>query len=255
MDHVTRRAFSTLAIRRSCAACIWMSGRIGALARAVQACGAVTSLDMAQPDPDAEAGRVDWLRLLQVYAARRHLHPKPGRDALHDRPPTLRGASRPARHAESTVNSCTPSPTGCWRWVRLSSRSNWAARVFTYARPTTPTGWLRWAGWRSTHWCGTGANCWRLFRATVVGTTGSGDCTITRACWPHCCTTRTRWVCSSWRWASQACSVGKAPTPPAACRRRTLCGARIAGGWTHHPLTVSLAGWHNDGGPVWFGPG
>ena len=35
------------------------------LLRAVQACGVVTSLDMAQPDPDAEAGRVDWLRLLQ----------------------------------------------------------------------------------------------------------------------------------------------------------------------------------------------
>ena len=154
------------------------------LGRAKKA-GPTTSLDMAEPDAASEAGRVDWPALLRQVLPHVDLFVPSVQEILFmtDRPSWKKITQKHgAIHIARDVD---------WALLRkLSERLlNWGAAVVmiklgdqgAYLRTTgDPKRLLRMGHCRPTD-----ANAWLgrelvapCFRAKVVGTTGSGDCTI-----------------------------------------------------------------------------
>ncbi len=223
------------------------------LLRAVQACGVVTSLDMAQPDPDAEAGRVDWLRLLQNVLPHVDIFTPSLDETLYmiDRPRFAAQQAGPQRPIEGellhAVSDQLLAMGAAVVALKLGDQGLYlrttgdAGRLGSLDRlALDPHVWLR----RELL-----APC---FRAAVVGTTGSGDCTIAGmlAALLHGLDPMEVLIMAL---GVGGCSV-ESPDATSGVPAWDTVRARIAGGWTHRPLTVSLAGWRNDGGPVWFGP-
>ena len=223
------------------------------LLRAVQACGVVTSLDMAQPDPDAEAGRVDWLRLLQNVLPHVDIFTPSLDETLYmiDRPRFAAQQAGPQRPIEGellhAVSDQLLAMGAAVVALKLGDQG-------LYLRTTGDAGRLGsldrlaldphvWLGRELLAPC---------FRAAVVGTTGSGDCTIAGmlAALLHGLDPMEVLIMAL---GVGGCSV-ESPDATSGVPPWDVVRTRIAGGWPHHPLTVSLAGWRNDGGPVWFGP-
>ena len=149
------------------------------LLRAVQACGVVTSLDMAQPDPDAEAGRVDWLRLLQNVLPHVDIFTPSLDETLYmiDRPRFAAQQASPQRQIDGellhVVSDQLLAMGAAIVALKLGDQG-------LYLRTTGDAGRLAALDRLALDplvWCGREllAPC---FRAAVAGTTGSGDCTI-----------------------------------------------------------------------------
>lgn len=223
------------------------------LLRVVQACGVVTSLDMAQPDPDAEAGRVDWLRLLQNVLPHVDIFTPSLDETLYmiDRPRFAAQQASPPRQIDGELLHAVSDRLLAMGAAVVALKLGGQG---LYLRTTDDADRLAALGTLALDplvWCGREllAPC---FRVTVVGTTGSGDCTIAGmlAALLHDPDPVGVLIMAL---GVGACSV-ESPDATSGVPASDTVRARIAGGWTHHPLTVSLAGWHNDGGPVWFGP-
>jgi sugar/nucleoside kinase (ribokinase family) len=224
-----------------------------ALLRAVRDLGVATSLDMAQPDPDAEAGRVDWLRLLQnvlpavdiftpSLAEMLYMLDRPRFDALHadHRRPIdsglLRAISDRLLAMGAAIVALKLGDQGLY--LRTTGDADRLAALTTLA--------LDLPAWRGRELL---APC---FRVAVAGTTGAGDCTtagLLTALLHGLDASQTLIMAVG----VGGCSV-ESPDATGGVPAWDAVQTRIAAGWAHHPLAVHLDGWRNDGGPVWFGP-
>ena len=226
------------------------------LLRAVRALGVTTSLDMAQPDPNSEAGRVDWARVLANVLPHVDLFlpsldetlfmlDRPRYDAMQsgvlDRTPDselLHAVSDRLLAMGAAVVGLKLGDRGLYlRTTPDRVRLQRAGAAFD----PLPVGWL---GRELVTPC---------FTATVRGTTGAGDCTIAGLL------TSLLHGTSAGQAILDATAVGAAsvesPDATGGVPRWEEAQARLAAGWAKQPLQVSLTGWQADGAQqVWRSP-
>ena len=153
-----------------------------ALFRRAKAAGVTTSLDMARPDPDSAAGRVNWPGLIERVLPHVDVFLPSFDEILFmlDRPRFERIA---ARHGARIVAGADPALLDELAGRLLSLGAAVAAiklgdRGLYLATTSQRVRWEAMGRARpGSDWLGRQllAPC---YRATVVGTTGSGDCTI-----------------------------------------------------------------------------
>ena len=224
-----------------------------AILRGVKARGVVTSLDMAQPDPDAESGQVDWPALMRRVLPYADIF-VPSFDE------TLFMLDR-ARHAALYAPGAVPPDGALLRVVADQLLAMGAAVVGLklgdqglYLRTTDDAGRLNAlagllgdpAAWRGRELL---SPC---FRVAAAGTTGAGDCTIAGLLAALVAGADAEQALIA-ALGVGACSV-ESPDATSGVPAWARVQARIAAGWTHHPLALALPGWRNDGGQIWYGP-
>lgn len=229
---------------------------LAGLLRQVKAAGLTTSLDMALPDPNSEAGRVDWPALLANALPHVDLF-VPSLDEILfmlDRPrfETLSaGGNLTARIDGPLLAELAERLFELGAAVVMLKLGNQGAYLRTTANAgrlanlgaiTLPAGWL-------------GRELLApVFAANVVGTTGAGDCTI----------------------AGFLAGVVKGLTIEEALRAAVAVGAcnvespdavsgipawdtvqsRLAAGWAQRPVSLELPGWQwDERHGLWRGPG
>lgn len=222
--------------------------------------GVTTSLDMARPDPDAEAGQVNWRAFLQNVLPQVDLF-LPSSDELLfmlDRPlfEQLR-----ASFGESGITSGVTGELLTWLAGQCLA---WGAAVVglklgdqgLYLRTTTDSQRLAQAGrgfpaerqmWYNRELL---APC---FQAHVVGTTGSGDATIAGLLTGLLDGAAPEAVMTG-AVAVGACSV-EAVDASSAVPSWDIVQQRIASGWQRCPVSLPLPGWQWDASAgLWHGP-
>ena len=217
--------------------------------RAARRQGLTTSLDMSQPDPRSEAGRVDWSSFLARVLPLTDLY-LPSFDEtllMIDRPRFEQGARPDAALLATTAQ-------------RLL---DWGAKIVVlklgdqgaYLRTTSEADRLSQAGAAgprdTAHWVNREllAPC---FQVDVVGTNGSGDCTIAgflaallQGMPPENALTAAV--------AVGACNV-EAADATSGVRPWTETQQRIASGWPRRPVTLSLPDWKPGPSGILMGP-
>jgi sugar/nucleoside kinase (ribokinase family) len=229
---------------------------LAALLRSVHALGVTTSLDMAQPDPLSEAGRVDWRRVLEnalphvdIFAPSLdetiYMIDRPHYDAIQ-RGETARTPDGELLHRLSqqllemgaAVVALKLGDMGLYLRTtadpaRLASAGNAFAPL--------PPGWL---GREMLTPC---------YMVDVAGTTGAGDCTIAGL------------LTSLLRGRSadqallDATAVGAAsvesPDATGGVPTWDAVQTRLSEGWAKHPLRINAGGWQADGEHhIWRSP-
>ncbi len=226
------------------------------LLRAVRALGVTTSLDMAQPDPNSEAGRVDWARVLVNVLPHVDLFlpsldetifmlDRPRYDAMQsgalDRTPDgelLHAVSDRLLAMGAAVVGLKLGDRGLYlRTTPDHARLQRAGAAFD----PLPAGWL---GRELLTPC---------FTANVRGTTGAGDCTIAGLL------TSLLHGAAADRAILDATAVGAAsvesPDATGGVPRWEEVQTRLAGGWGKQPLQVGVADWQADETQhVWTSP-
>lgn len=222
--------------------------------------GVTTSLDMALPDPDSEAGRVDWAAFLQRVLPHADLF-LPSIDELLfmlERP--LFEQIRASFGAAGLMEGVTGDLL-----ARLAGRClGWGAAVVglklgdqgLYLRTTSNSQRLGQAG----RGFAEAGHAWvgrellvPCFQAQVVGTTGAGDATIAglltgllRGMGPEDAMTGAV--------AVGACSV-EALDASSAVPSWESVQQRVASGWPRCPVSLALPGWRRDSAlGIWSGP-
>jgi sugar/nucleoside kinase (ribokinase family) len=217
------------------------------LLQAVRSRGVTTSLDMAQPDPNSEAGRLDWPALLKNVLPHVDIF-APSIDEI------LYMLDRPLFDA---VSGGAAPLSGDLLHAVSERLLDWGAAVVLlklgalglYVRTTAVPARLLSAGAgrpsQIENWLDRELLT-PCFQVQVAGTTGAGDCTIAG------------FLAALLAGASieeamitavgvGACSVEGADAasgvPP-----MTTVQARIRAGWPRHPLGVSLPGWEYEHG-------
>lgn len=224
-----------------------------ALMRAVRRLGVTTSLDMAQPDPTAEAGQVDWVQILANTLPYVDIFTPSLEETLFmlDRPRYEAVISGQRRQIDGellhAISDRLLAMGAAVIALKLGDQG-------LYLRTTEDSGRLAALGRLSLDpvtWGGREmlAPC---FQAAVAGTTGAGDCT-TAGMLAALLAGLDAAAALIMAVGVGGCSV-ESPDATGGVPPWDVVRARIAGGWALHPLTVHLAGWHNDGGPLWFGP-
>ncbi len=219
----------------------------------IKALGVTTSLDMAQPDPDAEPGRVDWLQLLQnvlpavdiftpSLTEMLYMLDRPRFDALH--------ADRQHAIASGVLRAISDQLLAMGAAVVALKLGDQGLYLRTTDDPQRLAA------------CGTLAldpQLWRgrelltpCFRANVAGTTGAGDCTTAGLL------TALLHGLSPVQTLIMGVGVGgcsvESPDAASGVPPWDAVRERIAAGWPRHPLTVRLDGWRSLDGAVWCGP-
>jgi sugar/nucleoside kinase (ribokinase family) len=205
--------------------------------RAVQQQGLLTTLDMSQPDPQSEAGQVDWPAFLARVLPVTDVY-------LPSFDETLLMIDRPRFGAK---------PAAALLAATAQRLLDWGAKVVVlklgdqgaYLRTGNRFGPAAWHNRELLAPC---------FQVNVVGTTGSGDCTIAgfllgllRGLSPE--DTLTAAV------AVGACNV-EAADATSGVRPWTETRQRIADGWPRRAVTLDLPGWRHDArAGLWRGPG
>jgi sugar/nucleoside kinase (ribokinase family) len=223
------------------------------LMRAVHVRGVVTSLDMAQPDPDAAAGRVDWRTLLERVLPHVDIFVPSFDETLF----MLDRARYAALHASGqampdgallrTISDQVLEMGAAIVGLKLGDQGLYLRTSADAGRMTALAGLLRApAAWRGRELL---APC---FQATVAGTTGSGDCTIAGLLAALLAGLDAEQALLA-ALGVGACSV-ESPDATSGVPAWAAVQARMAAGWAHHPLALALPGWRNDGGPLWHGP-
>lgn len=224
-----------------------------ALLRRVKALGLTTSLDMAKPDPESEAGRADWPAVLQrvlphvdvflpsldeilFMLDREHFEWMQQTGSLPNAA-LLRTLSERLLRLGAAIVVLKLGDQGLY--LRTTGDSARLAALGACA-PEDPRPWQN----RELL-----APC---FKANIAGTTGAGDCTIAgflagllRGLPPE--GVMTAGV------AVGACSVERADAtsgvPP-----WTVVQRRVQAGWERLPMAIALPGWQWERG-LWVGPG
>lgn len=229
---------------------------LAALLRSIRALGVTTSLDMAQPDPTAEAGRVNWLRVLEnalpfvdIFAPsldetlfmveRSHYDAiQRGEAARTPDAELLQRVAGRLLDMGAAVVALKLGELGLYLSTTADARRlENAGAAFT----PLPEGWLD------------RELLTPCFVANVAGTTGAGDCTIAGLL-----TSLLRGAPAE-RAILDATAVGAAsvesPDATGGVPTWDAIQERLARGWAKHPLRINVGGWHaDDAHRVWCSP-
>jgi sugar/nucleoside kinase (ribokinase family) len=226
------------------------------LLRRVKELGVTTSLDMAKPDPASAAGKADWLEVLRralpsvdvfvpsvdeiLFMLDRERHDAMGPDLSgHLEGSLLSELSERLLGMGTRIVALKLGAEGLY--LRTTDRITRLAGMGSCA----PQGVRRWVGRELLAPC---------FEVEVVGTTGSGDCTIAgflaglaEGLGPEEAVTSAV--------AVGACNVEQADATSGIPGWGEV-QQRLRSEWNRRPTTVSLPGWEWDGeSGVWRGPG
>jgi sugar/nucleoside kinase (ribokinase family) len=225
------------------------------LFRKVKQAGLVTSLDMARPDPDSEAGRVDWVRVLERVLPWVDLF-------LPSLDETLFMLDRPAFERLQKAAETETRPGGWLAGLDAGCLSDLAARLVgmgaavvvlklgdqgLYVRTTADRSRLESLrlrlGLDPENWLGREclAPC---FKAHVVGTTGAGDCAIAGFLTGALSGLSLEQVITG-AVATGACNV-EAADATSGVPAWTVVQQRIRASWERLPVYLSLEGWRYD---------
>ncbi len=224
--------------------------------QAVRALGVTTSLDMAQPDPNSEAGRVDWERLLANVLPHVDLF-------LPSLDETLFMLDR-LRYDAMQSGALERTPDGALLHAVSERLLGMGAAVVglklgdrgLYLRTTPDQARLRRAGAAfdplPAGWLGRELVT-PCYVANVRGTTGAGDCTIAGLL------TSLLHGASAEQAILHATAVGAAsvesPDATGGVPRWEEVQTRLAGGWAKQPNEVGTLGWQPDAAQqVWRSP-
>ncbi len=220
---------------------------LAALLAAVQSTGVTTSLDMAQPDPASEAGQVNWRRILEVVLPHvdlfmpsldeiRLMLGPPSRQTHTLEAPLLQAIAEELLELGTAIVLLKLGNAGLY--LRTTSKGRRLANAGRLLA-SLPDSWL---GRELLTPC---------FQVTVAGTTGAGDCTIAGL------------LASLHQGASPeqaltlATAVGAAsvesPDATGGVPSWNALQARLAAGWTKHPLLFNANGWQADQ-QIWYSP-
>ncbi len=238
---------------------------LSALFESARRAGAVTSLDMAMPDPDRPSGQADWVGFLQQVLPYVDLFMPSVEELMYMLARQRYDAIR--RQGGEFVSYVTADDLATVADLALSMGANVIAvklgeqglylRTRGVHQPNgrapgddaRPTWWQ--AAWEDHGWSGRElyAPC---FRVNVAGTTGAGDCTIAgflaallRGMSPE------RAMITAL--AAGACNVEQADATSGIIPWDRL-QSRIAAGWKQHPPASGFRGW-KPGAGVLRGPG
>lgn len=226
------------------------------LMAAVKANSVVTSLDISQPDPASEAGRVNWQQLLQDTLPYVDIF-------VPNLTETLFMLDRPRYEAMQSAGSHAIPDANLLRTVTDRLLAYGAAIVGLklgefgiYLRttgsaerlsaldgllPADLTGWLN----RELYV--------PAFQVKVAGTTGAGDCAIAGLMAALLRGLSIDGVLTSAA-AVGACNVERADAT-SGVPHWDVVQARLRSGWRQYPVEMSLPGWRCDpGGLIWYGP-
>lgn len=228
---------------------------LATLLRAVQALGVTTSLDMAQPDPTAEAGRVDWRRVLArvlphvdifapsldetIFMLDRNLYDTIQRGAAARTPDSalLHRMAQEALDMGAAVVALKLSDMGLYLRTTPDARRLAAAGAALAAQME---------GWRGRELL---TPCYAV---DVAGTTGAGDCTIAGLL------TSLLHGRPADRAILDATAVGAAsvesPDATGGVPSWEAVQARMAANWPKHPLRINAGGWRMDPAHIWRSP-
>ena len=220
-------------------------GEMAALFERARASGAVTSLDMAFPDPESEAGRVDWgswlgkvLPLVDVFAPNFE-----EMRAMLGRPQERASALEDAAALSKLGGELVGMGAGVVA-LKLGSEG-------LYLRTASDAGRLPeglaggWAGRELLAPC---------FEVEVAGTTGAGDCTVAGLL-AGLATGQPPEEALATATAVGACSVER-PGSTSGIPALEAVRRRIAGGWKRRQAQCGLPGaWRwEEGHALWHGP-
>jgi sugar/nucleoside kinase (ribokinase family) len=232
---------------------------LATLLERVKARSLTNSLDMAYPDPDSEAGRIDWVALLErvlpyvdiflpsldeiLFMLDRSRHDALSEAATGEIAASVEGALMSALAGQVldmgvTIVVLKLGSQGLY--ARTSSDKERFASMGTSAPEDTDN----WLGRELLVPC---------FRTKVVGTAGAGDCTIAGFLAGLLKDLPIEDVMTS------AVAVGafnvERPDATSGVPDWDMVQARVNGGWERLPLTLSLQGWRwNARKGVWLGP-
>ncbi|HAJ34595.1 MAG TPA: carbohydrate kinase family protein, partial [Chloroflexi bacterium] len=229
---------------------------LATLLRAVHDLGVTTSLDMAQPDPTAEAGRVDWRRVLEnalphvdIFAPsleetifmlkRSHFDAIQRGEAA--RTPDVELLHRLAQELLDMGAAVVALKLGeLGLYLRTTDRAERLAAAGALVAPLH-AGWL---GRELLTPC---------YVANLAGTTGAGDCTIAGLL-TSLLYGRPAEVAILDATAVGAASV-ESPDATGGVPTWEAVQARRAAGWAKHPLRINAGGWTPDAAHcVWRSP-
>ncbi len=231
--------------------------QLAGLLRRAKAAGPSTSLDMAFVDPASEAGKADWPAILGKALPHVDVFVPSLDEILFMLDRARFGASRRPRArttcSHTLMANCWPNfPGGSFPWARRWRCSSWATRAL-YLRTTSDARRLAAVGP-----CNLDAAKWRgrellapCFEVKVVGTTGSGDCTIAGflAALLHGLSPEGSMTAAV---GTGACSVEAADATSGIPHWQKV-QERIAAGWKRREVSIALEGWKKNEG-VFVGP-
>ncbi|MBE2240104.1 MAG: carbohydrate kinase family protein [Caldilineaceae bacterium] len=229
---------------------------LATLLRAVRALGVTTSLDMAQPDPTSEAGRVDWQRVLvnvlphvDLFAPsldemlfmldrRRYDAIQRGEDARTPDAALLQGLSQRLLELGAAVVALKLGELGLYLRTSADPARLAAGGALLSSLPAS------WLGRELLTPC---------FVVNVAGATGAGDCTIAGllASLLHGRTIEQALLDAT---AVGAASV-ESPDATGGVPAWETVQSRLADAWDKHPLQISADDWQVDAAhQVWHSP-
>lgn len=228
--------------------------------RRVRQMGLTTSLDMSMPDPESEAGSVDWRLILKrvlpyvdiflpsleetLFMLDRPLFDDLEREDAKTRNMTLSDGSLLGRLAEEFLGM-----GGTFVGLKLGNNGLYLRTTTDRARVTAmgkcaPSEPDVWTGREMLAPC---------FIVSVMGTTGAGDCTIAGFLAGILSDLPPEKVITS-AVAVGACNVEKADATSGVPSWNEV-QARLAAGWKKGAVSLDLIRWKwNEDGQIWLGP-
>lgn len=218
---------------------------LASLLRAVRASGVTTSLDMAQPDPNSEAGRLDWPSLLRAVLPHVDIFAPSIDEILYmlDRSAFNALNSGELRLNGEVLHSIAESLLNLGAAIVLLKLGH----LGLYVRTTADADRLQCMGAGRPQHLGNWLNRELLtpcFQVTVAGTTGSGDCTIAGFLTGLLAGLPIEDALIG-AVGVGACSV-ESPDATSGVPHWDVVQRRIVAGWQRHPLGLSLSGWQFD---------
>lgn len=201
--------------------------------RAAKEAGLVTSLDMSMPDPTSESGRIDWSALLQRVLPHVDIF-LPSLDEVAFMLRTPISAERFLSHVRAISGWLLDAGAGIVG-LKLGAEGLYLRTSHNERRLAAMGRGAEWVG-RELY-----APC---FQAHLIGTTGSGDCTIAGFLAEFLEHSAPEDVLT-FATATGACSV-EAADATGAVRSRKDTLRRIESGWAKHPSITALSHWHFD---------
>ena len=218
---------------------------MAALFERARASGAATSLDMAFPDPDSEAGQVDWRAWLEEVLPHVDLFAPSLEEmrAMLGRPTENAAALEDPAGLSELAGELLGMGAGLVA-LKLGSEG-------LYLRTAADAGQL--PGRLSSGWAGREllAPC---FEVEIAGTTGAGDCTVAGLL-AGLATEAPPEEAAALATAVGACSVER-PDSTSGIPRLEAVRQRIHGGWKRRAPQCALPDdWHwEEGHTLWHGP-